>query len=108
VSDNRLQTFYDDVYALDYQGESPQFESYERNWVLKHVYQPKTDCRILDIGAGSGVISDYFRGLGYHVTALEWTVSSVAALQNKGIESFQHDLSEIPFPFPDDTFDEIF
>ena len=108
MSGDQIHAFYEDVYAADYEGEANEFDRYERNRLLPQLYRPVVGQRLLDIGAGNGIISRYFRDLGYRVTALEWTASGVAALRDGGIDAVQHDITHVPYPYPDDTFDEVF
>jgi SAM-dependent methyltransferase len=108
MSDDQLHAFYEDVYSPDYRGKANAFDNYERNWVLPRLYSPPSRQRLLDVGAGNGVVSGFFRELGYEVSAIEWTESGVAALRNLGIDAVRHDLTHLPYPYPDDTFDEIF
>ena len=108
MSNDQVHAFYEDVYSADYRGEASQFDRYERNRVLPRIYDPPLQQRLLDVGAGNGVVSRYFRDLGYQVSALEWTSSGVAALRNGGIDAVRHDLTNTPYPYPDETFDEVF
>ncbi|MEJ2578682.1 MAG: class I SAM-dependent methyltransferase [Kineosporiaceae bacterium] len=108
MSDSQVHAFYEDVYAPDYQAEPARFDSYERNWVLPKIYGPGAGHRALDVGAGNGVVSGFLHDLGYRVSALEWTSSGVAALRDQNIDAVQHDLTQPPYPYPDNTFDEVF
>ena len=100
MSNDQVHAFYEDVYAADYEGEANEFDRYERNRLLPQLYRPVVGQRLLDIGAGNGIISRYFRDLGYRVTALEWTASGVAALRDGGIDAVQHDITHVPYPYP--------
>jgi SAM-dependent methyltransferase len=108
LTDNQLRSFYEEVYRENYQEGSSTFESYERNWVLPSLYDGGHGLALLDLAAGNGITSRFFRSRGYDVSAIEWTSSGVAALQDNGIDALQHDVTVTPYPYPDGTFDDVF
>jgi SAM-dependent methyltransferase len=68
--------------------------------------------KILELGGGQGRDTIYFARNGFHVHALDYSVSAVRAIINKAqmlnvsgfITALQHDVRD-PLPFDDDSFD---
>lgn len=106
MNKGKLQNFYETVYRESSFGE---FDDYERNRLLRKIYL-KTDknCKLLDIAAGDGLTSSFFSSLGYQVKAIEWNSCFIEKLKQKKISAIQHDVESLPYPFPDNSFDEIF
>jgi SAM-dependent methyltransferase len=103
-----IQAFYEEVYK-EYSSNTPgTFYSYERNHVLKRIYQDATGKRLLDLGAGRGTISQFFLDKGYEVHALEWTDAGVQKLLKMSVHGLQKDIEDIPYSYEDNFFDEIF
>lgn len=106
---NQIQYFYEKVYN-SYQklADPSEFETYERNLALKRIYQQVEDNKILDLGAGNGLISQFFLDKGYEVYGLEWTKAGVENLNKIGVQAVQTDIENPPYQFPNDFFDEVF
>lgn len=109
MNQSKIQAFYEEVYK-EYAStsESDNFDSYERNQVLKRVYQHEAGKKILDLGAGSGRISKFFLSKGYEVYALEWTKAGVQKLLELGVNAIQKDIESLPYNYDDNFFDEVF
>lgn len=106
---NQIQSFYEEVYHSYQSPVNPsQFETYERNIVLKRIYQQVEEKKILDLGAGNGLTSLFFLDKGYEVYGIEWTKAGVENLNNIGVKAVQKDIEKPPYQFPNDFFDEVF
>ncbi len=103
-----IQLFYEEVYQEYLSGDFLTFGSYERNDVLKRIYEHGTDKRLLDIGAGKGTISQFFLTKGYELHALEWNSSGVKNLFKIGVKAQNIDIEDIPYGYEDNFFDEVF
>lgn len=64
---------------------------------------------VLDIGTGTGLASEPFSEAGLRVTGMDISGSMLAVCRKKGFaaELVQHDLTEIPYPFGDRSFDHV-
>ena len=108
MNKKQIQAFYEEVYQ-DYKYDNEyQFDGYERNYILKKIYQPVAKEIILDLGAGNGKISQFFLNKGYEVHALEWTVTGVNKLEKMGVNALQKDIEDAPYDYNDNYFDEVF
>ncbi|WP_448562199.1 methyltransferase domain-containing protein [Trichothermofontia sp.] len=108
TEDKSIRSFYEENYQ-HYGSECiGNFHNYERNRVLTKIYSNGQGKRILDLGAGNGLVSRFFLDLGYEVYAIEWTTAGVNSLVNLGIKATQKDLEEVPYDYPDNFFDEVF
>lgn len=105
---DQIHSFYEEVYQ-DYASSKPvEFDSYERNDVLKQIYQQGSGKRLLDLGAGRGAVSSFFLSQNYEVYALEWTSAGVKKLVELGVHAIQKDIEDLPYNYEDNFFDEIF
>jgi SAM-dependent methyltransferase len=108
VKRNTIQAFYEEVYQ-EYSSEIPgEFDSYERNHVLKRIYQQGTGKRLLDLGAGRGTICQFFLEKGYEVYGVEWTTDGAKKLEAMGVKTLQKDIEDLPYTYEDNFFDEVF
>lgn len=106
---DKIQSFYEKVYSSYHSPvDRANFANYERNEVLERIYKEAKGKKILDLGAGNGVISHFLIDKGYDVYGIEWTQAGVENLKKLGVNAVQHDLENIPYQFPDNFFDEIF
>ena len=106
---NQIQSFYEEVYSSYKSPVDPsEFEKYERNIALKRIYKQVEGKKILDLGAGNGLVSQFLLNKGYEVYALEWTKAGVENLSNLGVKAVQQDIENTPYEFPNDFFDEVF
>jgi len=105
----KIQDFYNQVYTeYLYEGHD-DFNSYERNLVLKRIYPDKVhNKRILDLGAGKGTVSRFFLLRGYDVYGIEWTTAGSEKLSDLGIKTFQKDIEDVPYHYEANFFDEVF
>lgn len=65
--------------------------------------------RVLDIGTGQGGDAEYFRSLGYSVTATDFSDAALESAKSrfKGIDFLKLDTAE-KFPFPNGSFDVVY
>jgi len=105
---DKIQEHYESVYTSYKTEESEPFEAYERNRALKRIYGAGEGRRILDVGAGRGIISRFFLDLGYDVYAIEWTEAGVSKLRELGVTASRQDLEKLPLSYDDEFFDEVF
>jgi len=62
--------------------------------------------RLLEIGAGTGQDSEFFRDSGLQVVAIDLSPAMVAACQAKGIEAYVRDFLNLGFPSA--SFDAVY
>jgi SAM-dependent methyltransferase len=83
-------------------------ESGPSAWVQSHAGLIKPSGKLLDLAAGGGRHTRYFKGLGYHVTALDRDVSRLQDLAGQGVEVMAADLEDgSPWPLGAREFDGI-
>lgn len=107
---DEIKSFYDQVYqnyTTSIQNDDV-FLDYERNRVLNKIYTDVTNKKILDLGAGAGLVSNFFKKKGYEVYAIEWTNAGVARLIERGIKAEQKDIEDLPYSYDNNYFDEVF
>ncbi|MBE9067872.1 methyltransferase domain-containing protein [Leptolyngbya cf. ectocarpi LEGE 11479] len=103
-----IQKYYEKVYVEYNSDNQTDFLQYERNHILANLYKDGEKKRILDLGAGSGVVSKFFLDKGYDAYGIEWNENGVDKLFKKGINALQRDIEELPYPYEDNFFDEVF
>ena len=64
----------------------------------------KKDSKIIDIGAGTGKYSLYFKNNGYDVTAVELVKHNLRIIESKNIKAFQGNANNLKM-FDDNSFD---
>jgi len=62
--------------------------------------------KLLDLGCGQGRDSLYFSGLGYAVTAVDYSSQALAFIKDKNITLVQQDLRSLDFP--ENSFDIVY
>ena len=83
-------------------------ESGPSAWVQSHARLVAAGGKILDLAAGGGRHTRYFKGLGYKVTALDRDVSALQDLAGQDIEIVSADLEDgSPWPFGARAFDGV-
>jgi SAM-dependent methyltransferase len=83
-------------------------ESGPSAWVQSHAGLIKPGGKVLDLAAGGGRHTRYFKDLGYRVTALDRDVSALQDLAGQDIEIVPADLEDgSPWPFGARTFDGV-
>ncbi len=109
-----------DQRALTYAGESGHGRlsaREERAWrqvliTLCGRLQPLTELSVLDVGAGTGVMSRMFAGMGHRVVGVDLSPAMLAKAREQGGEiGTQVTYSEARadrLPFEDDSFDLVF
>ena len=66
---------------------------------------PKEGERILDLGCGDGVLSEFLLNMGCHVTGIDSSASFVKAARARGVEAVLGDAQRIDY---DSEFDAVF
>ena len=64
----------------------------------------KKNNKIIDIGAGTGKYSEYFKNKGYDVTAVELVKHNLRVIEKKGIKAVQSNATNLS-KFDDESFD---
>lgn len=83
-------------------------ESHASDWVQSHAGLLTVGGRILDLAAGRGRHTRYFKGLGLQVTALDRDISGLGDLAAGGVEVLAADLEDgSPWPLGERQFDGI-
>jgi SAM-dependent methyltransferase len=83
-------------------------ESGPSAWVQSHAGLVKPGGRVLDLAAGGGRHTRYFKDLGYQVTALDRDVSRLQTLVGRSVEVLAADLEDgSPWPLGAREFDGI-
>ncbi|HPQ67605.1 MAG TPA: class I SAM-dependent methyltransferase [bacterium] len=110
---NSDSSTYYDTHAAQYDSwyESRVGRTYDR--LVKEAFDdlmlpPGDQPSLLEVGSGSGWMSAYFAGKGFHVTGLELSSQMVAVAQAKNIPhaNFQQG-DAMALPFADGSFDAI-
>jgi SAM-dependent methyltransferase len=77
-------------------------------WVRRHAGLLSVGGKVLDLAAGSGRHTKYFRDLGFSVTAIDRDISALKDLGSTGVEIVAADLEDgSPWPLGERTFDGI-
>ncbi|WP_119304527.1 class I SAM-dependent methyltransferase [Dongia deserti] len=77
-------------------------------WVAAHAGLIPAGSKVLDLAAGSGRHTRYFKNLGCQVTALDRDVADLHDLTQAGVEVLAADLEDgSPWPLGDRRFDGI-
>jgi len=62
--------------------------------------------RVLDLGCGTGRITQFLVEAGYDVTGADISTTAIARLKERGIDGFVHDVKD-PLPCEDHAFDVV-
>ena len=89
----------------DYFGTKPQPFAKECADFLKKQHAQGQE--LLDLGCGQGQDSIYFSQLGYKVTAVDYSVQSLASIKDKNITVIQRDIRKLDV-FSDNKFDIVY
>ncbi|PIZ71645.1 hypothetical protein COY07_04535 [Candidatus Peregrinibacteria bacterium CG_4_10_14_0_2_um_filter_43_11] len=94
-------------YAHEYDQSERHWDSFERNNLAPY-FQQASGKKVLDVGAGTGRISQKLFDAGADVTALDISPEMLEILSQKNglIETVEGDMEETPFE--DESFDMIF
>lgn len=74
---------------------------------LDMIPQPSNSSKLLDIGAGSGLLTAHIRDKGYDVIGIEYYDKAINLAQNRGLNVLKINVEEDKFPFPDEHFDIV-
>ena len=85
----------------DYHGHEVMF-----GLMYEYVHPGET---LLDIGIGTGLSSLLFHKAGLVISGFDFAEGMLKACESKGFAAHLvlHDLRQVPFPYPDDSFDHI-
>lgn len=80
-------------------------ESAPSAWVRRHSALLRPGSKVLDVAAGGGRHTRYFKILGHHVTAIDRDISALRDLAGAGVEILAADLEDgSPWPLGDQEF----
>jgi predicted TPR repeat methyltransferase len=99
-----------DVYAAEYDNQVQAYDCHLTDVLFGLCYafiQPGQ--RMLDAGIGSGLSAELFARAGLKVSGMDFSPAMLEVCQAKGIaqELKQHDLQQIPWPYPSGAFDHL-
>jgi len=81
------------------------FDDYERNQILKKLFQSGEV--VLDLASGEGAVSEFLKKLGCEVTAFDISKEALKKAAARGVKTVSGNV-ENKLPFKDESFDAIF
>jgi SAM-dependent methyltransferase len=93
----QLRTAYDGSAAARDLEEKPEWKLAERRAFLSRL-QAENKTRLIELGAGTGHDSLFFKDHGLHVVATDLSPEMVAKCQAKGLEAYVMDFLSLSFP----------
>lgn len=100
----------DRAYAADYDNQALKTHWFGPDVVFGLTYEfVEPERSLLDLGIGSGLSSILFHRAGIRVYGLDASreILDVCAAKNFAFDLVQHDLRELPLPYPDGFFDYV-
>ena len=99
-----------DAYAAEYDNQVQAYDCHLTDVLFGLCYafiQPGQ--RMLDAGIGSGLSAELFARAGLKVSGMDFSPAMLEVCQAKSIaqELKQHDLQQIPWPYPSGSFDHL-
>jgi ubiquinone/menaquinone biosynthesis C-methylase UbiE len=99
-----------DKYAAEYDNQVKVFECYLTDVLFGLCYEYiQPGQHLLDAGIGSGLSSALFARAGLEVYGMDFSPTMLEICLAKGFaaELTQHDVAQIPWPYPIDRFDHL-
>lgn len=99
-----------DAYAAEYDDQVRAYGSYLAEALFGLCYESlQPGQSLLDLGIGSGLAAALFTRAGLRVHGVDFSPAMLDVCRAKGIaeELRQHDLRQLPWPYPDRTFDHL-
>ena len=99
-----------DAYAADYDAQVLAYDCHIADLLFGLCYEfTRPGQRLLDAGIGSGLSSASFAKAGLQVYGMDFSPAMLEICRSKGFAADlkQHDLQQIPWPYPSDRFDHL-
>jgi predicted TPR repeat methyltransferase len=99
-----------DTYAADYDNQMQAYDCHIPDVLFGMCYEyMQPGQSILDLGIGSGLSALLFAKAGLKVFGMDFSAAMLGICRSKGIaaELKQHDLQQIPWPYPSNKFEHI-
>lgn len=99
-----------DTYAADYDDQTKVYECYITDVLFGLCYEfIRPGQVLLDAGIGSGLSAQLFAQAGLEIHGMDFSPAMLDICQRKGlaVELKQHDILQIPWPYPADRFDHL-
>jgi predicted TPR repeat methyltransferase len=99
-----------DAYAADYDAQVLAYDCHIADLLFGLCYEfIQPGQRLLDAGIGSGLSSASFAKAGLQVYGMDFSPAMLEICRSKGFAADlkQHDLQQIPWPYPSDRFDRL-
>jgi predicted TPR repeat methyltransferase len=99
-----------DAYAAAYDAQVAAYDCHVADLLFGLCYEfTRPGQRLLDAGIGSGLSAQPFARAGLRVSGMDFSPAMLEICQAKGFaaELRQHDLLEIPWPYPAGGFDHV-
>jgi predicted TPR repeat methyltransferase len=97
-----------DSYADDYDNQVKAYDCYIGDVLFGLCYEfTQPGMKLLDAGIGSGLSAAPFAKAGLEVFGMDFSQAMLEICRTKGfvIDMKQHDLQQVPWPYPTGTFD---
>lgn len=97
-----------DAYAAEYDDQVRAYGSYLAEALFGLCYESlQPGQSLLDLGIGSGLAAALFARAGLRVHGVDFSPAMLDVCRDKGIaeELRQHDLRQLPWPYPNEAFD---
>lgn len=85
---------------------SEDFQAYPRNRVLQDIFEGIQKGEILDVGCGSGVVSEFFSSQGCGVVGLDLAIGALQKAKKKGLKVIRG--SSEALPIKSDSYNMVF
>jgi predicted TPR repeat methyltransferase len=99
-----------DAYAADYDCQVKAYDCYMTDVLFGLCYEfIRPGQVLLDIGIGSGLSAQLFVRAGLEIHGMDFSAAMLDICQSKrlAVELKQHDILQIPWPYPADRFDHL-
>ena len=99
-----------DAYAAHYDSQVKAYDCYITDVLFGLCYEFIESSQVLlEAGIGSGLSAQLFAKAGLEIHGMDFSPAMLDICQNKGLtaELQQHDISQVPWPYPADRFDRL-